>query len=95
MNNKLTKGRIIDAGGLRAGIIELLSEGGGGGEDTDKRKEGRKEELIEETGKNRKWKRLLPPSFSSREEGETGWQFADPINSISLLIYLDVYYLRV
>lgn len=42
MNNKLTKGRIIDAGGLRAGIIELLSEGGGGGEDTDKRKEGRK-----------------------------------------------------
>lgn len=92
MNNKLTKGRIIDAGGLRAGIIELLS-GGGGGEDTDKRKEGRKEELIEETGKNRKWKRL-PPS-SSREEGETGWQFADPINSISLLIYLDVYYLRV
>lgn len=31
MNNKLTKGRIIDAGGLRAGIIELLLGGGGGG----------------------------------------------------------------
>lgn len=75
------------------GLLNFYQEEGGGGEDTDKRKEGRKEELIEETGKNRKWKRL-PPS-SSREEGETGWQFADPINSISLLIYLDVYYLRV
>lgn len=74
------------------GLLNFYQKGGGG-EDTDKRKEGRKEELIEETGKNRKWKRL-PPS-SSREEGETGWQFADPINSISLLIYLDVYYLRV
>lgn len=74
------------------GLLNFYQEEGGG-EDTDKRKEGRKEELIEETGKNRKWKRL-PPS-SSREEGETGWQFADPINSISLLIYLDVYYLRV